>query len=134
MKKILILILGIVFISGCIQNETTGNIESDAEVEMGESIGDVFIEPETVRASHILVETKEEAENVIDQLEEGADFAELAKEHSACPSGENGGDLGTFGKGRMVKSFEDASFNLIVGEISKPVQTQFGWHVIKRLE
>ena len=61
----------------------------------------------------------------------GADFAALAKKHSECPTKARGGDLGFFTGGRMVKAFEDAAFGMTVGQISKPVKTQFGWHVIK---
>lgn len=84
-----------------------------------------------LRASHILVETEEEAIAIIAQLDEGADFAELAKEKSTGPSGPNGGDLGFFTKGRMVAEFEEAVFALDVGSYTKePVKTQFGYHVI----
>ena len=86
---------------------------------------------EEVRASHILVETEEEARAVIAELDGGADFAELAKERSTGPSGPNGGDLGFFGPGRMVPAFDAAARALEVGSYSKePVQTQFGFHVI----
>ena len=81
-------------------------------------------------ASHILVETEEEAQSLIDQLADGADFAELAAEFSTGPSGPNGGNLGWFGQGMMVPSFEAAVVALEVGEVSAPVQTQFGWHVV----
>ena len=85
-----------------------------------------------VTASHILVETEAEAKAVIATLQDGVDFAELAKEKSTGPSGPNGGALGTFGRGQMVPAFETAAFNLAVGSYSDtPVQTQFGWHVIK---
>jgi parvulin-like peptidyl-prolyl isomerase len=87
-----------------------------------------------IKASHILVKTKEEAEEIIKELKDGGDFAKIAKEKSECPSKQNGGDLGYFGKGAMVPEFEKAAFALKVGEISKPVQTKFGWHVIKRTE
>ena len=87
---------------------------------------------EQVTASHILVETEAEAKAVIAALQDGGDFAELAKEKSTGPSGPNGGALGTFGRGQMVPAFETAAFNLAVGSYSDtPVQTQFGWHVIK---
>ncbi len=82
-------------------------------------------------ASHILVDTEEEAKELVTALDGGADFAELAKEKSTGPSGPNGGDLGWFGKGAMVPEFETAVVSLKVGEISAPVQTQFGWHVVK---
>ncbi|WP_306141866.1 peptidylprolyl isomerase [Roseibium sp. MMSF_3412] len=88
--------------------------------------------PEEVNARHILVNEKAEAEDLIKELDGGADFVELAKEKSTGPSGPNGGDLGYFGKGQMVKPFEDAVFELEPGAYTKePVQTQFGWHVIK---
>ncbi|WP_371170125.1 peptidylprolyl isomerase [Aliiroseovarius sp. 2305UL8-7] len=82
-------------------------------------------------ASHILVETEEKAKELIAQLEGGADFAELAKENSTGPSGPNGGELGWFGPGMMVKPFEDAVMTMNDGGISGPIQTQFGWHVVK---
>jgi len=81
-------------------------------------------------ASHILVETEEEALALIVQLEDGADFAALAAEYSTGPSGPNGGELGWFGPGMMVPPFEEAVTNMEAGQISAPVQTQFGWHVI----
>lgn len=81
-------------------------------------------------ASHILVETEEEAATIVEQLNDGADFAGLASEKSTGPSGPNGGELGWFGAGMMVPEFEAAVQDMEVGEISEPVQTQFGWHVI----
>ena len=86
-------------------------------------------EPE-FRASHILVETKDEAMSILDDLRAGADFAETARARSTGPSGPGGGDLGWFGPGRMVKPFEDAVRSLEVGELSGPVRTEFGWHLI----
>lgn len=83
-----------------------------------------------VRASHILVETEQEAKDLIAQINSPEDFARLAAENSLCPSGANGGDLGFFGRGMMVKPFEDAAFALETGKVSDPVQTQFGWHLI----
>lgn len=88
--------------------------------------------PEEVNARHILVSDKADAEALIKELDGGADFVELAKEKSTGPSGPNGGDLGYFGKGQMVKPFEEVVFTLEPGEYTKePVETQFGWHVIK---
>lgn len=84
-----------------------------------------------VRASHILVKTEDEINELVQKLADGADFAELAQEYSLCPSGRQGGDLGFFGKGMMVKPFEDTAFALEVGEVSAPVETQFGWHLVK---
>jgi peptidyl-prolyl cis-trans isomerase C len=82
-------------------------------------------------ARHILVETEDEVKALIAELEGGADFAALAAEHSTGPSGPNGGDLGWFGEGMMVPEFEEAVKTLSPGQISGPVQTQFGWHVVK---
>ena len=82
-------------------------------------------------ASHILVETEDKAKELIALLADGADVATLAKENSTGPSGPNGGELGWFGKGMMVEPFENAGAALAVGEISPPVETQFGWHVVK---
>jgi peptidyl-prolyl cis-trans isomerase C len=85
-----------------------------------------------IRAKHILVDRKEDAVAAINRLDNGEDFAELAKELSSGPSGPTGGELGYFSRGDMVPSFEVASFGLASGSYTKePVQTQFGWHVIK---
>ncbi|MEE9387824.1 MAG: peptidylprolyl isomerase [Paracoccaceae bacterium] len=81
-------------------------------------------------ASHILVKTEAEALALVTELEAGADFASLAAEHSTGPSGPNGGKLGWFGPGMMVPAFEEAVTKLEAGDVSQPVQTQFGWHVI----
>ncbi|MBL3568334.1 peptidylprolyl isomerase [Rhodovulum sulfidophilum] len=85
-------------------------------------------------AAHILVETEDEAKAIETELANGADFAELAKEKSTGPSGPNGGDLGWFSEGMMVQPFEEAVVAMNPGEVSAPVQTQFGWHVIKLYE
>lgn len=100
-----------------------------------------------VKASHILLmyqgsarstatRTKDEAQQQIDaikqQIDGGSDFAELARQHSDCPSGAQGGDLGQFGRGQMVKPFEDTAFGLQVGATSGVVETDFGYHIIKR--
>lgn len=91
--------------------------------------GDFPEQPE-FNASHILVETEDEAKALIVALEAGADFAELAKEKSTGPSGPDGGELGWFGIGMMVPPFEAAVLGMEEGQISAPVQTQFGWHVL----
>lgn len=103
--------------------------------------------PNQVRASHILLmykgsmrstadRSKEEAQTQIadlkQQVENGADFAELAKQHSDCPSGREGGDLGQFPKGAMVPEFEQAAFSLEPGQTSDVVETSFGYHLIQR--
>lgn len=103
--------------------------EEDLQAEYEAQYGSA--DPATeYNASHILVETEEEAQAVIDELAEGADFAELAAERSVGPSGPNGGQLGWFTAGMMVPEFEEAVFALEPGEVSEPVETQFGWHVI----
>lgn len=90
---------------------------------------------EEVTASHILVEDEALANDLYQKLQDGADFAELAKENSVDPgSKDKGGELGSFGKGAMVKEFEDAAFALQDGDISKPVKTQYGYHIIKVTE
>jgi peptidyl-prolyl cis-trans isomerase C len=86
---------------------------------------------EEVHARHILVATEDEAKAIEDQLKKGADFAELAKQKSKDPGAADGGDLGYFTKDQMVPEFADAAFKLDKGQISDPVQTQFGWHIIK---
>ena len=87
---------------------------------------------EEIKASHILMDTESEAIDVINMLNDGDDFAELAKNKSTGPSGPSGGDLGWFKRGQMVPPFEKAAFSLNKNEITqRPVQTQFGWHVIK---
>jgi len=90
---------------------------------------------EEVKASHILVEKKEEADDIEAKLKAGGDFAAIAKEKSKdTGSGANGGDLGYFAKGQMVKPFEDTAFGMKPGEVSAPVQSQFGWHIIKLID
>lgn len=103
--------------------------------------------PDCVRASHILLmyrgssrssatRSKEDAKAQIEQLEDalksGADFADLARKHSDCPSRSRGGDLGSFNRGQMVKPFEEAAFELPVGSVSSVVETDFGYHLIQR--
>ncbi|MDD4726064.1 MAG: peptidylprolyl isomerase [Tissierellia bacterium] len=90
-----------------------------------------FNSQETVTASHILVESDENSKEILAELEEGLSFEDAAKKYSTCPSKESGGALGEFTKGQMVKEFEDAAFSMKVGEISDPVKTQFGYHIIK---
>lgn len=86
---------------------------------------------EEIRASHILVKTEDEAKKILQRIQSGEIFEDIAQEISLCPSKAAGGDLGFFSKGMMVKEFEDAAFALKKGEISNPVKTQFGWHLIK---
>ena len=104
--------------------------EADVQAAYDEQFGSAEPEQE-FNASHILVETEEEAREIMETVKGGADFAETAKEKSTGPSGPGGGSLGWFGKGAMVPAFEAAVVELEPGEVSEPVQTQFGWHVIK---
>ena len=116
-----------------LDNEIDAQLTDEVlQARYDEQIGSMPPEVE-VRASHILVETEEEATEIIGLLDDGGDFAALAAERSTGPSGPDGGDLGYFGVGptRMVPEFEEAAFALDVGaHSSAPVQTQFGWHVI----
>ena len=84
-----------------------------------------------VKASHILVSSESEAKALKSEIDEGASFEELAKKYSKCPSGKNGGDLGYFRRGQMVKEFENAAFDTEINKISDPIKTQFGYHLIK---
>ena len=81
-------------------------------------------------ARHILVNTEEECLDLKSQIENGADFGEIAKEHSLCPSGQKGGELGEFGPGQMVREFDEVVFTAEVNKVHGPVKTQFGYHLI----
>lgn len=118
-------------------------LDSEVTVEVTEEEAKTFLEenkeelklPEMVNARHILVETKEEVEEVRNQLANGADFEQLAKEKSIEPAAQStGGNLGWFPRGQMVAPFEYVAFSLRVGKISQPVKTDFGWHIIEVLE
>ncbi|MGM9534344.1 MAG: peptidylprolyl isomerase [Intestinibacter sp.] len=91
-----------------------------------------FSNPPSANAKHILVDTEEKANEILAQIKSGeVTFEDAARAHSTCPSKDQGGDLGTFGKGQMVPEFEEATFAMNVGDISEPVKTQFGYHLIK---
>ena len=83
------------------------------------------------RARHILVKSKEECEKLKSDIEKGTDFAKVAKEHSKCPSGKSGGDLGEFERGQMVPEFDTVIFTAELGKVHGPVKTQFGYHLIE---
>lgn len=135
-------------ISNYIQQKiaSTVSVTEDESRKFYEQNLDKFKQPESVRASHILIGLDQKASDndkkkanskaleLRKKLAEGADFATLAKENSTCPSSQKGGDLGYFGKGQMVPSFEQAAFALKPGEISDVVETQFGYHIIKVLD
>jgi peptidyl-prolyl cis-trans isomerase C len=113
MKKLIIFILTILF-------ATLGVIMSTTDAA------------NTVRASHILVATEKQAKDIKDAIEQDMiSFEDAAKKYSQCPSGQRGGDLGYFGRGQMVPEFEKAAFSLPVGQVSDPVKTSFGYHLIK---
>lgn len=122
-----------VITSGRVIDAIAGSIAvTDEEIQEAYDAEFAEFAPEKeFNASHILVETEEEANALIQELEGGADFAELAREKSTGPSGPNGGELGWFGTGMMVAPFEAAVVEMEVGAVSAPVETQFGWHVIK---
>ena len=88
----------------------------------------------TAKARHILVASEKECQTLIDKIDKGEDFAVLAKKHSKCPSGAEGGDLGQFGPGQMVPEFDKVVFSGEVGKPLGPVQTQFGFHVVEVTE
>lgn len=92
---------------------------------------DTLFSPVTYTASHILLESEEMADKVLDQINEGLDFKEAAKKYSLDPTKDNGGSLGSFPKGVMVKEFQEGLDKLKIGEISNPIKTQFGYHIIK---
>lgn len=91
----------------------------------------MFVNPQMVSAKHILVETKEKAEEIAKEINDGVSFEEAAQKYSSCPSKGQGGNLGRFAKGQMVPEFENEAFNLEIGVVSEPVKTQFGYHLIK---
>lgn len=110
------------------------NIEVDEqEIEMIYNMNrQSFQHPQQVKASHILLETEEEAEDILAKLDEGADFAELAKEYSIEPmAAQSAGDLGFFSRNEMIPEFSEIAFALAIGEISEVVETEFGFHIIK---
>lgn len=91
-----------------------------------------FVKEGKVSAKHILTDSEEKCTDIFKEIAEGAkSFEDAAKEYSTCPSGQQGGDLGEFGKGQMVKEFEDAAFSGEIGQVIGPVKTQFGYHLIK---
>ncbi|WP_087717753.1 peptidylprolyl isomerase [Salinicola salarius] len=82
-------------------------------------------------ARHILVDSEQKCLELKQQIEAGSDFAEVARQHSTCPSGRQGGELGTFGRGQMVKEFDEVVFNGAINEVHGPVKTQFGYHLLE---
>lgn len=87
-----------------------------------------------IRCAHILVQKESQAKEILDKIKKGESFSKLAQQYSLDSSRRKGGDLGFFGRGIMVKEFEKAAFSLNKGQVSQPVKTQFGYHIIKRLD
>lgn len=104
---------------------------SDEEVEKYFEDNKAVFAKELVNASHILIDSEEKALEIKKEIEEGKDFAQAAMEYSSCPSKDAGGELGEFPRGAMVPEFEDKAFSMEAGEVSEPVKTQFGYHIIK---
>jgi peptidyl-prolyl cis-trans isomerase C len=109
---------------------STVNIEDKEVMDYYNQNLDFFNEPEKVSAKHILVATEENANEVLKEINNGMSFEDAAMKYSTCPSKEQGGNLGPFGKGMMVPEFEEVAFKAEIGVISKPVETQFGFHLI----
>ncbi len=126
-----------VLIESALKNYAINKVLSSAKVtdedarKYYDSHREYFKTPEQISASHILVDSEEKAMELRKEILDGKDFEIVAKENSSCPSKENGGSLGRFGRGQMVKEFEDAAFNSEVGQITEPVKTQFGYHLIR---
>jgi len=114
-----------------LQDAGKASLSDDAERKVYEEAVKQVKNEEEVRARHILVPTEDEAKAILAQLKGGADFATLAKEKSKDPGAAEGGDLGYFTKEQMVPEFAEVAFKLGKGQLSDPVKTQFGWHVIK---
>lgn len=108
----------------------TVTVTEDDLVNFYDENKNIFVESKTVKTSHILVEDEEQAKEIIKEIDDGLSFEEAAKKYSRCPSNAGGGDLGYFARGKMVPEFEEAAFNMEIGEISDPIKTQFGYHII----
>ena len=123
-----------IVLAALLQREIESRVKTPTEKDIEQyyqTHADEFKQAKQVRASHILVENEAAAKKIEAKLKAGADFATLAKESSSCPSSAKGGDLGFFTRDRMVKEFADVAFKLKKGEVSSPVKTKFGYHVIK---
>ena len=126
LKKLFCTIFTILLTSGLAFSENSDVIKFNNDVSS------IKLEPvRYVSAGHILVDSYDEAIALKKRIDEGENFERLAQKYSKCPSAQRGGALGSFGRGQMVKPFENAAFNLNVGEVSEPVKTDFGWHLIK---
>ncbi len=122
-----------ILIAKLVENEVDGKIQLDSQdvAKYYEFHKEEFMTPLLLRASHILVKTQEEADSLKSQLDAGGDFEELARQHSVDTTAPRGGDLGFFQKGQFVPEFEEAVFALKKGEVSAPIKTAFGYHIIR---
>lgn len=118
--------------SYALNNLISGVSPSEEEIkEYYEEHSEHFKKAETRVASHILIESEEKADEIYKEIQDGLDFEEAARKYSTCPSKDKGGNLGEFGKGQMIPEFENHAFAMNEGEISKPVKSQFGFHIIR---
>ena len=116
-----------------LQREIENRIQAPSPKEVNQyylTHADEFLQEKQVKARHILLKDETEAKKVAAELQKGADFTTLARDKSSCPSAAQGGDLGFFTRNRMVKEFADAAFTLKKGEVSPPIKTKFGYHII----
>lgn len=123
MKKsigIVCVVVGVLFLGNFAYAATAGQVNTTKEKTMVKA-----------KARHILVDSEDTCKELKSQIEGGADFGEVAKKHSKCPSGKQGGDLGEFGPGRMVPEFDTVVFSAEVGKVQGPVKTDFGYHLIE---
>lgn len=128
-KHVMYAALGALALAGAVYTST------DNKSEEPQDIKETKMEYTEVHAKHILVESEQEAKDIAQKIEsKEISFDDAAKQYSKCPSGRTGGDLGFFGKGMMVKEFEDSAFSQEPGKVSEPVKTQFGWHLIEVIE
>ena len=114
-----------------LREQSKGAVTTEAEQKLYEEAVKPMGAEEEVHARHILVDSEDEAKAILEQIKGGADFAELAKQKSKDPGAADGGDLGYFTKDQMVPEFADVAFKMYPGQLSNPVKTQFGWHIIK---
>lgn len=107
------------------------DVKDEEAKELYEQNKDKYISDEKVSAKHILVDDEEKCKEIKEEIDNGLDFSDAAAKYSSCPSSKKGGRLGEFGKGQMVPEFEEVAFNMEEGEISDPVKSQFGYHIIQ---
>lgn len=113
---------------------STAKVTEEEAMNFYEKNKNQFNKPIQIRASHILLDSEEDSNNIMNKINNGMSFEDAALKYSKCPSKDNNGDLGYFTKGKMVKEFEDAAFEMEIGEIRSNVKTQFGFHIIKIID